>query len=671
MKTSGPGQQEGLTSAPERPVRPPVPPVIPDHELLRKIGGGAYGEVWLARNILGAWRAVKIVYRNSFDHDRPFEREFAGIQKFEPISRTHQSQVDILHVGRGEGYFYYVMELADDATALPASEAAPASQPATFNFQPATYQPHSLKLDLQRRGRLPVDECIQLGLSLSTALAHLHSHGLIHRDVKPSNIIFINGIPKLADIGLVTDVEATRSFVGTEGFIPPEGPSSVQADLYSLGKVLYEMSMGRSRLDFPALPANWDELPQAEQARLLEFNEVLVKACENDPRKRYQSAQQMATELTLLQDQRSVRRKHLMERRWTMLKKTGLIAAVLALLLAVSSLIRIVRHERTPDPEAVRLYELGRWYQQQLTDESLKKAIISLEQAIERDPKYVEPYMALVALYTWNVPGLSEEETLRRIKQLAAKLLKLNPNLAEGHIASSYADYLQGNWAGVEAEIQLALRLNLNNSQAHIFCCYYYSLLGRVEEAAEHGRRAQELDPTSRIAATIAGFPYITARHFDLAIAQFRKALELEDFPLTHEWVAKALEAKGDYLAALVEFEKNAILSGEDEAKARKRFGQVRQAFNDRGRDGYWLKVLEIQLEAEASHEEAKIGTQNRWPLDGVYAQLGQNEKALDLLSNDFKDGGRNDWLKLEPLYYPLRDEPRFKAFLKLAGLEK
>ena len=93
----------------EPSVIPSLPPTIPDHELLKKIGGGSYGEVWLARTILGGWRAVKIVYRNSFDHDRPFEREFAGIQKFEPISRTHESQVDILHVGRGDGYFYYMM----------------------------------------------------------------------------------------------------------------------------------------------------------------------------------------------------------------------------------------------------------------------------------------------------------------------------------------------------------------------------------------------------------------------------------------------------------------------------------------------------------------------------------------------------------------------------------
>src|SRR6266540_333203 len=99
------------------PPSPVTPPRIPDHELLRCIGRGSYGEVWLARNALGAYRAVKIVLRRTFEHDRPFEREFGGIQKFEPISRSHEGLVDLLQVGRNdqEGYFYYVMELADDA----------------------------------------------------------------------------------------------------------------------------------------------------------------------------------------------------------------------------------------------------------------------------------------------------------------------------------------------------------------------------------------------------------------------------------------------------------------------------------------------------------------------------------------------------------------------------
>src|SRR5712691_10749345 len=103
----------GLASTPESS----PPPGISDNELIRRIGQGSYGEVWLARNVMGTYRAVKIVYRAAFEHARPFEREFNGIQKFEPISRSHDGFVDILQIGRSEDYFYYVMELADDITA--------------------------------------------------------------------------------------------------------------------------------------------------------------------------------------------------------------------------------------------------------------------------------------------------------------------------------------------------------------------------------------------------------------------------------------------------------------------------------------------------------------------------------------------------------------------------
>src|SRR3974390_2037467 len=94
-------------------------PAIPEHELLRPIASGAYGQVWLARNTLGSYRAVKIVHRGNFDHERPFEREFAGIKAFEPVSHSHEGLVDLLQVGRDDaaGYFYYVMELADDLNA--------------------------------------------------------------------------------------------------------------------------------------------------------------------------------------------------------------------------------------------------------------------------------------------------------------------------------------------------------------------------------------------------------------------------------------------------------------------------------------------------------------------------------------------------------------------------
>src|ERR1700757_3618430 len=92
-------------------------PVVPDHQLVRCIGRGSYGEVWLARNVIGTYRAVKIVFRAQFEDERPYEREFKGIQKFEPVSRSHEGFVDILQIGRNDqlGCFYYLMELADGA----------------------------------------------------------------------------------------------------------------------------------------------------------------------------------------------------------------------------------------------------------------------------------------------------------------------------------------------------------------------------------------------------------------------------------------------------------------------------------------------------------------------------------------------------------------------------
>ncbi|HYV26934.1 MAG TPA: serine/threonine-protein kinase, partial [Candidatus Eisenbacteria bacterium] len=294
--------------------QPPAP--IPDHTLIRRIGKGSYGEVWLARSALGVYRAVKIVHRRSFDDDRPFERELAGIQRFEPVSRTHESQLNILHVGRGLDCFYYVMELADDASGDGRLEKAdgekrscPTSSsdlPSSISHLPSpdTYTPRTLRSELLFRGRLPIDECLHLGLALTTALEHLHRHGLVHRDIKPSNIVFVNGIPKLADIGLVARAEGTKSFVGTEGYLPPEGPGTKQADLFSLGKVLYELSTGRDRQQFPELPTNVTELP--DRAELAEFNEVLIRACAPDVRHRYESAAEMHADLALLQSGKSV-----------------------------------------------------------------------------------------------------------------------------------------------------------------------------------------------------------------------------------------------------------------------------------------------------------------------------------------------------------------------------
>src|SRR6185295_7116952 len=139
------------------------------HDLVRRIGKGAYGEVWLARNVIGTYHAVKIVKREDFQSNDPFEREFKGIQKFMPISRSHPGFVQILHAGRNQqfGYIYYIMEMADD-------------EQTGQEIDPATYTAKNLAREIKKRGHLPANECLQLSLDLTDALSYLHQQQLIH-----------------------------------------------------------------------------------------------------------------------------------------------------------------------------------------------------------------------------------------------------------------------------------------------------------------------------------------------------------------------------------------------------------------------------------------------------------------------------------------------------------
>jgi len=268
-------------------------PSIPDHAMLKLVGTGGYGEIWLARNAIGTFHAVKVIRRASFDSDAPYEREFRGLQKFMPISRSHPGLVHILHVGRNDesGLIYYIMEAADDETDGQA-------------IDPATYSPRTLSRAIRQQGHLAADECLRLAIPLATALGHLHSLRLIHRDIKPANIIFSEGAPKLADIGLVTEVGTTgrdTSFVGTEGYIPPEGPGQPSADVYALGLLLYEALTGLPRSRFPALPD--DALQRADADLLLALNDIILKACAPDVAERFPTGTEFHHELTKLREE--------------------------------------------------------------------------------------------------------------------------------------------------------------------------------------------------------------------------------------------------------------------------------------------------------------------------------------------------------------------------------
>jgi serine/threonine protein kinase len=295
------------------------PPDIPDFELLRPIGSGSYGEVWLARSVTGVWRALKIVRRDGFADDRPFERELAGITRFQQSVLGETRQLALLHVGQlGTGAFYYVMELADDVGG--GSE-----------VDPATYVPLTLKELFRRRSPLPAAEALRIGTELTRALVGLHARGLVHRDIKPSNIIFVQGVPKLADVGLVSSAENTITSVGTPAYLPPEGAGTPRGDLYSLGRVLFELATGQPQTEFPRLPADLATRP--DKALVLELNEVFVRAADGNPERRQPDAAAVFEELQLIQAGRSLKELAALRRRVARLVRGSLVVAGIAAVL--------------------------------------------------------------------------------------------------------------------------------------------------------------------------------------------------------------------------------------------------------------------------------------------------------------------------------------------------
>ena len=388
-------------------------PVIPDHELIEVIGSGAYGNVWLGRTVLGTARAIKVIQRSSFESDQPFNRELEGVRRYEPISRTCPNLVPILQVGcdAGSDFFYSVMELADSV--------APPAIVATDNLpQPSAqgaraYQARTLRVDLITRGRLQIAECVEVGLAMADALEVLHTAGLVHRDIKPSNIIFLRGRACLADVGLVSEAREGSSCVGTAGYIAPEGPGLPQADLYSLGMVLYEIATGRRLADYPSTPAEWIQPGHTVE---WEFQEIILRLGARDPARRHRDAAELRDELLLLRGGRSVRQLRAREvRKRVLLRATGAVLVIGILGLGVTGALRFRSREvqdRRRDSESQQVALLLSRARDILNDDSPAKrsrALATLREAAAL--RAGQPELRELVASALLVPELVSEKT--------------------------------------------------------------------------------------------------------------------------------------------------------------------------------------------------------------------------------------------------------------------
>jgi eukaryotic-like serine/threonine-protein kinase len=262
-----------------------APPDVPDFDLVRPIGSGGFGEVWLATNrTTGQLRAVKVIPLHAPGSADPAGREISSLTRLEANSRCrHPNLLQIHHIGKTATHLFYVMDPADDVSGEPAS-----GKP--------DYRPATLQSKLQD-GPLSPDVCLDYARQLLAGLAMLHAAGMVHRDVKPANCLFVGGQLKLADFGLLTEAHPLVSRVGTQKYMPPDGRMDMRADVYAAGLVIYEMISGLPVDEFPRLGGQSKRV--GDSPILTALLRLVLHACERESDKRPPDARAMLAELAV------------------------------------------------------------------------------------------------------------------------------------------------------------------------------------------------------------------------------------------------------------------------------------------------------------------------------------------------------------------------------------
>ena len=169
-----------------------------DWRLLKEAGRGAYGVVYLAEGPDGRRAAVKVCRKDGCAPDR-YSRELRGAECCKSLSGA-DGLVRMLELAETDWGFYAVMDLADDEFDRE-------------NASPESYRPKTLASVIDGEKALPLKVCVKLGIALANGLAALQRRHLLHRDIKPGNVIYVGGKPVLSDTGLVVEETVAVSTV--------------------------------------------------------------------------------------------------------------------------------------------------------------------------------------------------------------------------------------------------------------------------------------------------------------------------------------------------------------------------------------------------------------------------------------------------------------------------
>ena len=257
------------------------------YEIIEKIGNGGMATVYKAKcHVLNRYVAVKIL-RDEFTTDSEFIKRFNS-EAQSAASLTHPNIVSIFDVGNENNLYYIVMELIQGKT---------------------------LKEIIIEDGALSWKWSTNIAMQIASALQTAHSNGIIHRDIKPHNIIITeDGVAKVTDFGIAkavsnSTITAFGSTIGSVHYFSPEhargGFTDAKSDLYSLGVVMYEMLTAKVPFDADTPVSVALKQVQEEPVEPVKYNKdipvainrIILKAMQKDPNARYLSADDMLIDL--------------------------------------------------------------------------------------------------------------------------------------------------------------------------------------------------------------------------------------------------------------------------------------------------------------------------------------------------------------------------------------
>jgi serine/threonine protein kinase/thioredoxin-like negative regulator of GroEL len=646
---------------------------IAHYEVSARLGAGGMGEVYLARDTtLGREVALKLLPVEMSADENARARLLNEARTASSLNHPHICT--IFEVGEAEGRAYIAMEHVQ-------GEALAAKIP---------------------EGGLPADTVLRYGTQVADALAHAHERGIIHRDLKTSNVVITpEGHAKVLDFGLAKQLrdvemaEATKSqvsltqsgaIVGTLHAIAPEvlsgQPADARGDIWALGVLLYEMAAGalpfQGKTGFELTSAILREPPRALPARVSAGLRAVIQRClAKEPGQRYQRAGEVRAALEAMGSDAGVAAEgtthSALRRKWVWILVGP---AVVALALLIST---VLKKPNTPSvapvsaPSGPRLSTGGKPSSNAEANEAFERALLflitqlnlprarqMLEKALALDPHFAEArgWYGFTHLLMIDSGTSNDVAWLYKSEEELKRALQDDPESARAHSALGAVYFYGGKSDLLWKESEKALQINPNELDADNWLISAEQMGGDTQAAKV---RAQRL---------LARAPLYFPARMNLADV-FR---DEGNYDAAFRELGKILEQDKQNVYALVCL-----------TRARAEAGQLREAratlsqVNSEDRQNYSVRlVTALLLALEGKRAEALKAMDSETQKYGeiiptyismvaeFYAVLGDTGKALDALDRALRNGDeRAEWFQRNPHFASLRKQARFQQILQ------